>query len=110
VAIVAEALSLASRYGLSAASVPDILKGGLADSTILQNQGKRMAAPKLEKSGSAGILVKDLDIAGSMASVAGQALPVGSLVGQLYRMQVSMGYDALGMIGIAQLYRDSNPQ
>jgi 3-hydroxyisobutyrate dehydrogenase len=105
VAIVAEALSLAERHGIDPGQLPDILKGGLADSNILQGQGRRMAAPELERGGSAAIMIKDLDIAGSMASAVAHALPVGSLVSQLYRLQAGVGYDAYGMIGLMRLFR-----
>jgi 3-hydroxyisobutyrate dehydrogenase len=105
VAIVAEALSLAERHGIEAAKLPDVLKGGLADSNILQGQGRRMAAPQLEKTGSTAIMIKDLDIAASMASAVTHALPVGSLVAHLYRMQATVGYDAYGMIGLMRLFR-----
>jgi len=64
-----------------------------------------MAAPELERGGSAGIMIKDLDIAGSMASAVSHALPVGSLVSQLYRLQATVGYDAYGMIGLMRLFR-----
>jgi 3-hydroxyisobutyrate dehydrogenase len=111
VAIVAEALSLAERHGIEADKLPDILKGGLADSSILQGQGRRMAAPQLELSGSAAIMIKDLDIAGAMASAVSHALPVGSLVSQLYRLQASVGYDGYGMIGLMRLFRgDTTPR
>jgi 3-hydroxyisobutyrate dehydrogenase-like beta-hydroxyacid dehydrogenase len=104
VATIAEALSLAERHGMDAAKLPDVLKGGLADSNILQNQGRRMAAP-LERTGSAAIMIKDLDIAGAMASAVAHPSPVGALVSQLYRLQASVGYDAYGMIGLMQLFR-----
>jgi 3-hydroxyisobutyrate dehydrogenase len=105
VAIVAEAMSLAERHGIEAAKLPDILKGGLADSNILQGQGRRMAVSPMERGGSAAIMIKDLDIAASMASAVTHALPVGSLVSQLYRLQATVGYDAYGMIGLMRLLR-----
>ena len=105
VAIIAEALSLAERYDIDIAKLPDVLKGGLADSNILQGQGRRMAAPQLERTGSAAIMIKDLDIAASMATAVAHSLPVGSLVSQLYRLQSSVGYDAYGMIGLMRLFR-----
>ena len=104
VATIAEALSLAERHGMDVAKLPDVLKGGLADSSILQNQGRRMAG-QLERSGSAAIMIKDLDIAASMASAVAHPLPVGSLVSQLYRLQATVGYDAFGMIGLMRLFR-----
>jgi 3-hydroxyisobutyrate dehydrogenase-like beta-hydroxyacid dehydrogenase len=50
-------------------------------------------------------MIKDLDIAASMASAVAHALPVGSLVSQLYRLQARLGYDAYGMIGLMRLLR-----
>jgi 3-hydroxyisobutyrate dehydrogenase-like beta-hydroxyacid dehydrogenase len=104
VATIAEAFSLAERHGMDVAKLPDILKGGLADSNVLQGQGKRMAG-KLDRTGSAAILIKDMDIAAAMATAVAHPLPVGSLVGQLYRLQATVGYDAYGMIGLMQLFR-----
>ena len=89
---------------MDVAKLPDVLKGGLANSNILQNQGRRMAG-QLERSGSAAIMIKDLDIAASMASSVAHPLPVGSLVSQLYRLQATVGYDAFGMIGLMRLFR-----
>jgi 3-hydroxyisobutyrate dehydrogenase len=105
VAIVAEALSLAERHGIDPAKLPDVLKGGLADSNILQGQGRRMAVSPMDRGGSAAIMIKDLDIAATMASAVTHALPVGSLVSQLYRLQTTVGYDAYGMIGLMRLFR-----
>jgi 3-hydroxyisobutyrate dehydrogenase len=104
VATIAEAFSLAERHGMEVGKLPDILKGGLADSNVLQSQGRRMAGP-LERTGSAAILIKDLDIAGAMATAVAHPLPVGSLVSSLYRLQATAGYDAYGMIGLMQLFR-----
>jgi 3-hydroxyisobutyrate dehydrogenase len=105
VAVVAEGLSLAERYGLEVNALPDILKGGLADSNILQNQGRRMAVTPMERAGSAAIMIKDLDIATSMATTLSQTVPVASLVAQLYRLQTGVGYDEFGMIGLMRLFR-----
>jgi 3-hydroxyisobutyrate dehydrogenase len=105
VAVVAEGLSLAERYGLDVNALPDILKGGLADSNILQNQGRRMAVTPMERAGSAAIMIKDLDIATSMATTLSQTVPVASLVAQLYRLQAGVGYDEFGMIGLMRLFR-----
>jgi 3-hydroxyisobutyrate dehydrogenase len=106
VATIAEALSLAERHGMDVAKLPDVLKGGLADSNILQNQGRRMATP-LERTGSAAIMIKDLDIVAAMATAVAHPSPVGALVSQLYRLQATVGYDAYGMIGLMQLFRGS---
>lgn len=86
-------------------NLPCVLKGGLADLNILQGQGRRMTAPELERSGSAAIMIKDLDIAASMASAVTHPLPVGSLVSQLFRLQARVGCDAYGMIGLMKLLR-----
>ena len=55
-------------------------------------------AGQLERSGSAAIMIKDLDIAASMASAVAHPLPVGSLV--------SSALSAAGDSGLRCLWHD----
>ncbi len=55
-------------FGLKAAALPDALKGGWADSTVLQDHGRRMAGPTIPDPASAAILDEgDMNIACDMA-------------------------------------------
>lgn len=58
---VAEAMLLLEEGGADPAAVRDALKGGFADSTILQQHGERMTERNFEPGGLSKIQVKDLD-------------------------------------------------
>ena len=58
---VAEAMLLLERGGADPAAVRDALRGGFADSTILQQHGARMTALDFEPGGPTRLQIKDLD-------------------------------------------------
>ena len=61
IGVVAEAVMLAQRGGADADAVREALKGGFADSTILQQHGGRMTARDFEPGGLSKLQLKDLD-------------------------------------------------
>jgi len=61
IAAVAEATLLLEHGGADAGAVRDALKGGFADSTILQQHGARMSARNFEPGGLSRLQLKDLD-------------------------------------------------
>lgn len=105
VAVVAEALNYAANFGVSAPLLPDALAGGYADSTVLQNHARRMAAADYAGDVDARIMVKDLDIALDMGRITGSPLPVTALVTQQYRGLIADGAADKGQIGLMWLYR-----
>lgn len=107
VAVIAEALAFADKFGVSAPDLPDCLAGGFADSTVLQNHARRMAAADYQGAGPATIMTKDLDIALDMARVTGQPMPMTGLVASLYRLLIAQGDAAYGQIGLMRLYADA---
>jgi len=107
VAVVAEALNYAANFGVAAALLPDALAGGYADSTVLQNHARRMAAADYAGDVDARIMIKDLDIALDMGRVTGSALPVTALVTQQYRALIAAGAHDKGQIGLMWLYRQA---
>ena len=58
---VAEAVLLLERGGADADAVRDALSGGFADSTILQQHGRRMSKRNFEPGGSVKTQLKDLN-------------------------------------------------
>lgn len=58
---VAEAMLLLEEGGADAGAVRDALKGGFADSTILQQHGARMSSRDFEPGGLTRLQIKDLD-------------------------------------------------
>ena len=72
---VAEALALAERCGLELELVREALRGGSADSRILQVQGSRMIAHDYTPSARAAVMEKDLRLISELAEEAGLELP-----------------------------------
>jgi 2-hydroxy-3-oxopropionate reductase len=78
---VAEALTLAEKSGVDPRLVQQALKGGFADSKILQLHGTRMIKRRYEPGGKATIQLKDLRLAQALAETAAVRLPhVESLI------------------------------
>ena len=75
IAAVAEATLLLERGGADPSAVRDALKGGFADSTILQQHGARMSHRDFEPGGLSRLQLKDLDNALTEARIAGLTLP-----------------------------------
>jgi len=78
---VAEGLTLAEKSGVDPQLVQQALKGGFADSKILQLHGTRMIKRSYEPGGTANIQLKDLRLARALAETAAVRLPhVESLI------------------------------
>ncbi|WP_425041550.1 NAD(P)-dependent oxidoreductase [Primorskyibacter sp. S187A] len=73
---VAEAMLLAERGGADPAALRDALKGGFADSTILQQHGHRMTTGNFDPGGLSKFQLKDLDNVLAEAEAAGLTLPM----------------------------------
>ena len=106
VAVVAEALNFAARFGVSASQLPDCLAGGWADSAVLQDHARRMAAADFSSDNAATIMLKDMNIACDMGRETGAPMPVTALTAELYRLLISMGHSDKGQIGLIALYAD----
>ncbi len=88
---VAEALLLAELGGADPVAVIEALKGGFADSPILQNHGARMIAGNFEPGGRCRIQLKDTGTAEDLGRKLGIALPVTALVRRVYADLVEAG-------------------
>ncbi|MEX0311151.1 MAG: NAD(P)-dependent oxidoreductase [Tateyamaria sp.] len=75
---VAEAMLLAEEGGADPAALRAALKGGFADSTILQQHGERMTTGNFEPGGLSKFQLKDLDNVLHEAAAAGVTLPMVS--------------------------------
>ena len=73
---VAEAMLLAEEGGADPAALRAALKGGFADSTILQQHGERMTTGNFEPGGLSKFQLKDLDNVLHEAGAAGGTLPM----------------------------------
>jgi 2-hydroxy-3-oxopropionate reductase len=82
---VAEALLLASAGGADPAGVREALKGGFADSTILEQHGKRMLERNFAPGGEILNQIKDLKNILEEAAELGLALPLVSAMHEIFK-------------------------
>jgi 3-hydroxyisobutyrate dehydrogenase-like beta-hydroxyacid dehydrogenase len=91
IAIVAEGLLLAERGGADPARVRAALRGGFADSPILEQHGGRMISGDFRPGGPARHQRKDTGTAVALARDLGLDLPVTALVDRLFADLVAHG-------------------
>ncbi len=101
---IAEALNFARKFGMNAAALPDALKGGWADSTVLQDHGRRMAAADYSDPADASMMMKDMNIASDMGRRTGTPMPVTEVATALYRLAIEQGHMDGGQITPMRLY------
>lgn len=88
---VAEATKLALDAGVDAEKIPVALKGGRADSALLQEYMPRMATRDYRRTGRIDNMVKDLDMAADLARQTGTSMPMTALCAELHRMLTAAG-------------------
>ncbi|MES2913817.1 MAG: NAD(P)-dependent oxidoreductase [Pseudomonadota bacterium] len=88
---VAEATALAEAAGVDAMMIPKALKGGRADSAILQEYMPRMAARDYRRTGRIDNMVKDLNGAADLARLTHTAMPLTALCAEVHRMLTAAG-------------------
>ncbi|MDX5360020.1 MAG: NAD(P)-dependent oxidoreductase [Alphaproteobacteria bacterium] len=99
---VAEALTLARAFGLDVEKLPHALKGGWADSPLLQAYMPRMASGDLF--GHTRTILKDLGIARALAAERGLKLPVLDHLLATYARVLEMGHGESGIGGLIHAY------
>ncbi len=92
---VAEALVLAGRAGADPAKVREALRGGFADSRILEVHGQRMVTGDFRPGGKCVTQRKDLAQALELAAELGLRLPATRLCRSLYDEAIAMGLGEL---------------
>jgi 2-hydroxy-3-oxopropionate reductase len=89
---VAEATALAEAAGVDAAMIPKALRGGRADSAILQEYMPRMAARDYRRTGRIDNMVKDLNGAADLARLTMTPMPLTALCAEVHRMLTVAGF------------------
>ncbi len=97
---VAEALLLAQRGGADPAQVRKALRGGFAESRVLEVHGQRMVDGDFAKRGSLAIQLKDLRNALHTAQGMGLDTPITRHLGQLYAQAAEAGWGELDQSGL----------
>ncbi|WP_299473917.1 NAD(P)-dependent oxidoreductase [uncultured Roseibium sp.] len=88
---VAEATQLALDAGVDAAKIPTALKGGRADSALLQEYMPRYVERDYRRTGRIDNMVKDLNGALDLARISNTAMPLTSLCTEVHRMLTAAG-------------------
>jgi 2-hydroxy-3-oxopropionate reductase len=88
---VAEATKLAQDAGVDAEKIPVALKGGRADSALLQEYMPRMATKDYRRTGRIDNMVKDLNMAADLSRQTGTSMPMTALCAEIHRMLTAAG-------------------
>lgn len=88
---VAEATRLAQDAGVDAEKIPLALKGGRADSALLQEYLPRFAAKDYRRTGRIDNMVKDLNMVNDLARQTGTAMPMTALCAEIHRLLTAAG-------------------
>lgn len=106
---VAEALALARAAGVDPARVRDAIRGGFAESRILDLHGGRMVSGDFTPGARATVQLKDLRQALALAGQAGQEVPAVDLCRRLYEQLVERGDGGLDHAALYRLFDGSAP-
>jgi 2-hydroxy-3-oxopropionate reductase len=88
---VAEATALAEAAGVDVEKIPQALRGGRADSAILQEYMPRFATRDYRRTGRIDNMVKDLNGAADLARLTHTPMPLTALCAEIHRMLTSAG-------------------
>lgn len=104
-AVLAEACGLAERAGVDATRIPGALAGGRADSRLLQEFFPKMARSEFSLEGTIAIMMKDLDMIGSLAASVDAKMPVIEVVTEINRKMIDAGLGDRDSSELVTLYR-----
>jgi len=102
---VAEATQLALDAGVDAEKVPVALKGGRADSAILQEYMSRFACKDYRRTGRIDNMVKDLEGAHDLARRTHTSMPLTALSLEIHRMLTAAGLGGEDQAALMEFFR-----
>jgi len=102
---VAEATALAEAAGVDARRIPDALKGGRADSAILQEYMPRFATRDYRRTGRIDNMVKDLDGAQDLARLSHTAMPLTAICAEIHRMLTAAGLGGEDQAALMEFFK-----
>jgi 2-hydroxy-3-oxopropionate reductase len=110
---VAEATALAEAAGVDAQMIPKALRGGRADSAILQEYMPRFATRDYRRTGRIDNMVKDLNGAQDLARLTHTSMPLTALCAEIHRMLTAAGLggeDQAALMEFFAVRKDWGPQ
>ena len=105
---VAEATQLALDAGVDAAKIPTALKGGRADSAILQEYMPRFVSKDYRRTGRIDNMVKDLNGAQDLARRTNTAMPMTAICAEVHRLLTAAGLGGEDQAALMEYF--SGPQ
>ncbi len=105
---VAEAAQLAIDAGIDAIKIPEALKGGRADSALLQEYLPRYVTKDYRRTGRIDNMVKDLNAVNDVARQTGTSMPMTSLCAEIHRMLTAAGYGGEDQAAVMEFFSGAN--
>lgn len=107
---VAEATQLALNAGVDAAKIPQALRGGRADSAILQEYMPRFASKDYRRTGRIDNMVKDLNAAQDLARRTLTSMPLTALCAEIHRMLTAAGLGGEDQAALMEYFTGPNKE
>ncbi|MEL6566287.1 MAG: NAD(P)-dependent oxidoreductase [Pseudomonadota bacterium] len=107
---VAEATQLALDAGVDAEKIPQALKGGRADSALLQEYLPRYATKDYRRTGRIDNMVKDLNMVNDLARQTGTSMPMTALCAEIHRMLTAAGLGGEDQAAVMEFFRGAKEE
>ncbi|MEM8786690.1 MAG: NAD(P)-dependent oxidoreductase [Pseudomonadota bacterium] len=107
---VAEATQLALDAGVEAHKIPQALRGGRADSALLQEYMPRYAAKDYRRTGRIDNMVKDLNAVNDLARQTGTAMPMTGLCAEIHRMLTAAGLGGEDQAAVMEFFQGAKQE
>ncbi|MEO9650780.1 MAG: NAD(P)-dependent oxidoreductase [Roseobacter sp.] len=107
---VAEATQLALDAGVDAAKIPQALKGGRADSALLQEYLPRFVEKDYRRTGRIDNMVKDLNAVNDLARQTGTSMPMTALCGEIHRMLTAAGLGGEDQAAVMEFFNGAKQE
>ncbi len=107
---VAEATQLALDAGVDAEKIPRALKGGRADSALLQEYLPRFATKDYRRTGRIDNMVKDLNAVNDLARQTGTSMPMTALCAEIHRMLTAAGLGGEDQAAVMEFFRGAKEE
>lgn len=107
---VAEATQLALDAGVDAAKIPQALKGGRADSALLQEYLPRFVEKDYRRTGRIDNMVKDLNAVNDLARQTGTSMPMTALCAEIHRMLTAAGLGGEDQAAVMEFFKGAKQE
>ncbi|WP_299706526.1 NAD(P)-dependent oxidoreductase [uncultured Tateyamaria sp.] len=107
---VAEATQLALDAGVDAEKIPQALKGGRADSALLQEYLPRYATKDYRRTGRIDNMVKDLNMVNDLARQTGTSMPMTALCAEIHRMLTAAGLGGEDQAALMEFFQGAKEE